>query len=247
MPQKYSPQRRRYQAKADADLRKLIKTLVILIGTCVFVLFVGIPLVAKMGGVISKFFQGNNSVIATNKDSIAPQPPYIESLPQGTNQQAVNIKGLAEPGSKVTLIFNKERSKEVLADGGGGYEFESITLKEGENTITVTATDDAGNESEPSQETKIVYKMNAPKLEIAEPLENQILTELDNPVKIAGKTDQHTRVYVNETLSIVDSEGNYEKYLVLKDEGVNVIKLKAVDIAGNITEKELKVVFNRTD
>ncbi|MFH1694147.1 MAG: Ig-like domain-containing protein [Patescibacteria group bacterium] len=247
MPRKYNPQRKRYPKKSQQDVKKLVTTLAILVVTSLLVLFVGIPAIAKMGGLISKFFQGDNAAIGIKKDTLAPQAPYVDSLPLGTNEPVIKVKGLAEPGSKVTLILNGERSKDVLADGEGSFEFEYVALKSGENTITVTATDDSNNESDPSSEMKITLKKDAPLLEVGAPLENQILSELDNPIKVSGKTDQHTKVYVNDTLAIVDGDGHFEKYLVLRDEGVNTIKLKAVDIAGNVLEKEIKIVFNRTD
>jgi len=247
MARKYSVRRSKYPKGNTEDVKKLVTTLTVLVVTSLLVLFIGIPLVAKMGGLISKFFQGNQPTSSIKKDTVAPQAPYLDNLPQGTNEQVIKVKGLAEPGSKVTLILNDERTKDILADGEGSFEFEYVALKTGENTITVTATDDQGNESDPAQEVKIVLKKGAPALEIETPLENQIISELDNPIKVSGKTDLHSRVYVNDTLAVVDNEGHFEKYLVLRNDGVNIIKLKAVDIAGNVLEKEIKVVFNRTN
>jgi len=128
MPRQYNPQRKRYPKRSQPEVKKLITTFGILIATSLLVLFVGIPLIAKMGGFIAKIFQGDEPIINTKKDTIAPQAPYLESLPQGTNEPVIKVKGLAEPGSKVTLILNGKRSKDVLADGEGSFEFEYVAF-----------------------------------------------------------------------------------------------------------------------
>lgn len=245
-----SSQHYRYQKikgkKVNQDeYRKLAVTAGILVISIVLVFFVGIPFLAKMGGFLSKLFQGD--VITTNgkQDNLAPSAPYIESLPEGTKEKSVEIKGLAESGSKVTLILNGERLKESLADGEGKFTFDNVALKEGENKITAVAKDDAGNESDPASEVTVTYKNSAPSLEIITPSENQLFKDVENPIRVSGKTDSGAKVYVNDTLAIVDSSGNFEKYLVLRDEGENIIKLKSLDIAGNTTEKEVKVVFRK--
>jgi hypothetical protein len=227
------------------EYRKLVITLGVLVLSAVLVFFIGVPFLAKMGGFLSKLFQGDASIPIGKQDTIAPRPPYIDNLPNGVKDKVIEVSGLTEPGSTVALILNDERSKEILADGEGGFTFEYVPLKAGENTITVTAKDDAGNESDPAQEIKIIYKSSAPKLDVQTPTENQIFKETDNPIRVAGQTDPQTKVYVDETLAIVDTEGNFEKYLVLRDEGSVTIKFKAIDIAGNISEEEVKVLFQK--
>jgi bacillopeptidase F len=71
---------------------------------------------------------------------------------------------------------------------------------------------------------------------------NQVNT--GNTINVAGKTDQGVSVTVNGFWAVVDDNNNFSYTLPLQN-GDNQIKIVAVDLAGNKTEKDLKVNFSQ--
>jgi subtilisin family serine protease len=97
----------------------------------------------------------NTSAPATTTiDTVAPDPPVIRP----SNDSLV--AGTAEPGAKIALTYHHGGAETaehavITADSSGDWTVEpSITLVDGD-TVTATATDDAGNISEPSEPVTI--------------------------------------------------------------------------------------------
>ncbi|WP_431025062.1 Ig-like domain-containing protein [Halomonas sp. H5] len=108
---------------------------------------------------------GNESEPTTEsyEDTTAPLPPTIDEMT--TNEDGtLTVSGEAEPGSTVTVTFPDGTTGEVVAGGDGGYEVTSETAQPS-GEVSATATDEAGNESEP---TTADYEVT--------PQENPILT-----------------------------------------------------------------------
>ncbi|MBB4865608.1 hypothetical protein HNP46_004509 [Pseudomonas nitritireducens] len=106
---------------------------------------------------------GNSSeptVISVVIDTTAPDAPDAwldpasDSGTKGdniTNETKLTIDGKAEPGSDVKVIFPTGEEIHVKADEKGDWKVTPTQdLPEGINDITVTATDAAGNESQPT-------------------------------------------------------------------------------------------------
>ena len=86
-------------------------------------------------------------------DTTAPDAPVITSPADGDilTDLTPEITGTAEPGSTVTVIVDGEPIGETTADEDGDWTFTPTTpLTPGEHEITATATDPAGNVSDPS-------------------------------------------------------------------------------------------------
>ena len=62
-------------------------------------------------------------------------------------------------------------------------------------------------------------------------------------VKVLGKTDPGVRVTVNGFWAVIDENNNFSYNLPLQN-GENMIKIEAIDQAGNKTEKEIKVTYS---
>ncbi|MDE7590816.1 Ig-like domain-containing protein [Enterobacter bugandensis] len=109
-------------------------------------------------------------------DSVAPDRPVIGSalddvgdvrgeLTSGSVTDDANptFTGTAEPGSTIRLYDNGELIGTVMTDNNGTWAFTPTTpLAEGDHALTTTATDVAGNTSEPSEAFKLIMDFTAP-------------------------------------------------------------------------------------
>lgn len=131
----------------------------------------------------------------------------------------------------------------MKVDKDANFFFEDITLSKGTNTITAKALDENGKESENSNPITVLLKTDSPQLSIDSPTEGQSFSKDDKTAQVLGKTDPGAKVTVNDLWAIVDENGNFSYSLPLRD-GENVIKIVAVDEAGNKTEAERKVSYS---
>jgi len=70
------------------------------------------------------------------------------------------------------------------------------------------------------------------------------LTTNNQEIKVKGNTDKETYIHINDIPVVVDANGAFETSVRLKD-GDNQINATAVDIAGNIETKTLKVIYQK--
>ena len=93
---------------------------------------------------------GNKSTPAsvTVPDTTAPATPKVNPVTAG----ATAVTGTAEAGSTVEVTLPDGTKKSAPADKDGNYSVPVSALKEGD-TVSVTATDDAGNKSTPASVT----------------------------------------------------------------------------------------------
>ena len=169
--------------------------------------------------------------------------PQIDPLPATTNQKKIAITGSAYQGIQVELFFNGESVSIDDLDENKKFEFTDLNLMSGENTIAVRSIKNDGVKSDLSQETKITLDLKPADLEITTPSEGQKFGSENQKIKVVGKTDADAKVYVNDHVVILQSDGTFEYQITLK-EGENTIKVKAVDPAGNEMVKEIKVTFD---
>jgi len=233
--------RSRLRRKEDArSLRRAVVfgglTVVLALG----LVFLGIPALIRMAIFLGNL-RGSSQPVETG-DTLAPSAPQLKSLPEATNSAQIKIEGFAEAGSTVEIFLSGMSNKEVVAESEGTFNA-SLRLTLGRNDILATATDENGNTSQKSDKLIIYYDNTSPSLEINEPLDNVEYFGEENTITIKGKTEEEVTITVNERMVIVDSEGNFEYPLNLS-EGENLIQVKAIDKAGNITEEERKVTYS---
>ncbi len=204
-------------------------------------IFLGIPILIRMAIFLSEI--RSSSLPIKTEDVLPPAPPSLTPLPPATNSAQIALKGFAETGSTVEIFLNGASEAKLVTEKDGGFATSQITLTTGRNEITATAKDEAGNTSQSSGKMIIYYETTPPELTISEPADGSSFYGDEDAVKILGSTKEGAKVTVNEHLVVVGHDGEFEFLFPLTD-GENIIKVTAVDQAGNKTEKKLTVTYS---
>lgn len=208
----------------------------------------GEPVVVEMDGafetVVNITKEGINEVIVTSTDlagnmrtklvnftiDVTP-PPLVISKPVNnsiTRLPTADIKGSTENTATVKVndqvIFFENIIFETM-----------VELAEGENTITIVATDVAGNTR--TAIITVLRDSTPPLLNITSPTPN--LRTSRNSVSVVGETDVDASVTVNG-IGVKNDNGTFTD-IVFLDEGSNRITVEATDPAGNVVTKVIKV------
>ena len=204
------------------------------------VLFYGLPSVARFAAFLSDLRK--SSLPVDRNDTTPPAPPRLDRLPEATKEPEIEISGVTEEGATVILTLNG-KDEEVVADADGKFRF-SYSLRKGENQILAKAKDRAGNESQPTAGTTVVFDNEAPKLDISAPTDgSQFYGDGQRQLAIKGTTEVGITLTINDRIVKVEEDGTFTFATTLAD-GENSFNLKSADKAGNQTEKALKVNFS---
>ncbi len=152
-------------------------------------------------------------------DTKPPAPPVITSMQddvgsvqftspvQGnvTDDPAPTFTGTAEAGAIVTLYDGETALGSVTADKDGNWSYTPTTnLREGTHSITATATDAAGNESERAENWNFVLDVTAPNVGISGN-SAESLSGLSEPGVIITVTDAEGKEYT----AVADQTGRW--------------------------------------
>ncbi|MBU1033872.1 hypothetical protein KKI22_02860 [Patescibacteria group bacterium] len=177
------------------------------------------------------------------KDTVPPQVPVLSTIPfEATYSANLNLRGFAEPKSKVVFLLNSEKNAEIDVAEDGQFEYE-INLNDGENELSIFGVDEMGNESLKTRSYLITRDSEAPSLEIEEPKDGtKIELKKNRTLTIKGKTEAEAKVLINGRLVLADKEGNFSSNYYL-NEGKNELKFEVTDKAKNKTERSIEVEF----
>jgi len=220
--------------------RKLFFTVLAIIGSFLIVIFVGLPILAKI--VVTFSTRDMENVTATPAASSLLFAPILDPLVESTNSATLKIAGFAEKETKVVILVNNKEQKKVAADKDGRFIADKIQLAEGENIISAKLIKDS-QESTSSSPLAVTYKKNPPKLEIEKPAQGEKFFSENKDITIVGSTDPGSKVSINDRLVIVDYSGKFSYPVTLSD-GENMFTITAQDGAGNQTTVERKVTYN---
>lgn len=202
--------------------------------------YLGVPALARITAFVSDLKKSNTKI--TSADHTPPAPPKFSSFNNFTNQQNVSLTGTAEPGSTVKLTFNGNE-QDVLADKDGNFTF-NVQLDNGTNTFSATAVDSAGNTSQTTQSNTITFDNQPPNLTIDSPADgSQFFGSSQRQVTIKGTAESTDQITINDRIVAVDDNGGFQYTTSLSD-GTNKFTVKAVDQAGNTTEKDITMNFS---
>ena len=120
-----------------------------------------------------------------------------------------------------------------------------MDLEEGDNLIKVVARDEAKNESV-SKPVKVIYDFKTPEIKVTSPTEGQeFFGRQKQTISVYGElSEPNATLKINDAYVGLDNVGLFDQQVKL-DEGENKIKLMAVDAAGNVSEKTIKVTYVR--
>ncbi len=183
----------------------------------------------------------NNSTTTNQQDNSYVAPPTLNPAATATNSAQIAISGFAQKNQTINLYLNTQMIDTTTADSNGKFNFSSVNLQQGQNTITAKAQDNNNKTSSNSNTITVSYSKSAPSLSITQPQDGQTFTKNDSPtLNIQGKTDIGNQVTINGAWAIVDDQGNYS-YLYTLQNGDNDLKAIATNPEGNQTTKEIHI------
>ncbi|MBI4092058.1 MAG: hypothetical protein HY427_02535 [Candidatus Levybacteria bacterium] len=233
----------RLSRRSEKHNRKQLYASVIGIVVVIFVVLnFGPLLISGFGGFIDTLTGKSKQVTSFQSDADL-QPPQLDPLPQGTTEELIAVMGRAfYADGKVELFLNNSSYEIVRLNNSQDFEIEDVKLEQGENTLRVRMIRN-NKKSDFSQDYKISYLKDEPKLEISFPTDGAGFSKADQEINIRGTTDPENTIRVNDFIAIVDTDGNFSYVFKLK-EGENKIKVVATNLAGKTTEKELTVSYS---
>ena len=185
----------------------------------------------------------SNEQITFILDLTPPSPPTFNTLPSLTNIPTINITGLAEPESIVTLYRNNDQYDTGTAGLDSSFIFDNFNLNEGENIFTATAMDKAGNVSGVSDTAVVVLDNTEPEVVNAFP-DNDMIFNTNSASISAVITDLGSGVDTSSVKIVLDGvEVGYTEYATdintigysadNLSEGAHWWKITGKDLAGN--------------
>ncbi|QFZ86286.1 hypothetical protein GFK26_27760 [Variovorax paradoxus] len=156
--------------------------------------------------------------------------PFTTDVTPGglTDDAKPEFKGKAEAGSTVKVYDGATLLGSAVADAGGNWTFTPGTaLGDGTHTVTVTATDAAGNTSAPSASFGFTVDATAP----AKPT---IVSVADDVGGIVGNLTSGSAVPTDDTQPDFEGKAEANSTVVIYDNGVEIDRV-AADASGNWT------------
>ncbi len=152
--------------------------------------------------------------------------------------ESVNVSGTVDDAT-VTTVNIGGTSYNVTNGNFSG----SVSVAEGSTTISVSATDAAGNSN--SSSVEITVDITGPTITVSDPNEGESFAT--QTISISGSVDDVaiSEIDINGE-TVVVSDGDFSKSLTV-DEGNISITLTAVDAAGNSSTKTVNIVVAMGD
>lgn len=215
----------------------IVLTIVLLI----VMVFLGVPALTKLAIFLGDIRSTGKPINPTSEEVLIPSPKIFADY-DATNSAKITIKGYGQPDTKVKLIVNG-RTITDDTDVEGDFVFKNVDLDHGSNKINAVIIVD-NNESKPSPTLEVNYDNEPPELIIDTPNDGNKYYDFEQEIEISGATEPDATAYINGRLAIVDTNGQFHQTFKLS-QGDNLIVIKAVDVAGNHSEKQLTVSYER--
>jgi len=180
--------------------KKLIKKLLGIIGLIVFVilaLFVFAPTFGSAFGLLSKNRNAKEEVV-----TVRIRPPTLTNVPTATKETKINLAGYANEGETIKLFVNGPEVAQTTTGADGIFNFISIELIKGRNTVFAKAVNAKNEESEAGETFTIILDTEAPKIEVDSPKNDSTVRNLDKRITIVGKVSEKSTLKINGRMVI---------------------------------------------
>ena len=198
--------------------------------------------------------QGTDAITVTRTDTQSPtvaiiSPTSAESYE--TNISSIDISGGASDNVGISqVIWANSNGGSGTAIGTDSWSVSGLLLAEGENLITVTATDDAGNQGIGTLTVSYTPPdTTAPTIVIISPT-NAATYETDNSsIDISGSASDNIGLSevrwatANGGSGIATGTGNWSVSGIALLKGENIITVEALDTTGNVGTSSLVVTY----
>ncbi len=230
----YSYRSRRLNDKKYHKTKKKFYTYFFLVILILYLTFAWIlPLFVNGLGFIRNSVTPDKSPLPnpiTDNETLAP--PVIGIPFEATNTAQIIVEGYANSHEIIELYVDDVLKKEVSVENDGKFRIDNLQLSIGNNTIYAKSKKGTFT-SLPSKSYTVIYDIDKPILKLHEPEDNKQVVS-DRTLKISGKTDSNTKIFVNDNQVAVDGNGNFTTTKQLVD-GNNNFEIKGVDTAQNTT------------
>ncbi|SDH13643.1 MULTISPECIES: Ig-like domain-containing protein [unclassified Duganella] len=164
-----------------------------------------------------------------------------------TNKNLLSFTGKADAGAVITLYDNNVKLSSVTASAAGVWTYtpaSTATLADGEHHLTITATDLAGNVSDPSEALVVTVDTKAPLVvaPVLDPLSDSGVSgdkiTSDTTPTLTGKVEPGNQVAVFDGTvklgdAVVADDGSWSFTTGVLSAGAHTLTIKATDAAGN--------------
>ena len=219
----------------------IIFVILILLTVIVLIFTIGLKILLNTSVFVARLSE-KKTTLPLNKNQNFIGDADIDSIPIATNSSRIIVGGSVINFNQVEFYLNNDLVKEISLLASDNFNEEIGDLKSGENEVFVIGKSKDQNEEKKSKAFTVFYKSEKPRLEISEPQDGAKTNKQE--LKITGTTDKETYIKINDLPVVVDAQGIFHTMLKLKD-GENKIFIKAQDVAGNIEEKTLTVVYEK--
>jgi hypothetical protein len=234
------PQKRLEAHRQKTIKRNLFFLTIFFIFLIYFIFTIGLKILLTTSAFIANTFSPHKEENYAIKKNDFYGTIDINQIPEATNSASIIVSGQTTNYDIVEVYLNNQKVQEK--DVTDNFSFQIDNLVSGENTIYFVAKSSKDRSTKKSESYTVLYKKEKPNLEITSPEEDKKTNQEE--ILISGKTDKNVFIEINSSPVVVNTLGEFQSTLKLQP-GENKILITAQDIAGNVTSKELIVVYEK--
>lgn len=203
----------------------------------------GIPAIIRMAGFFGEL-RASDSAPTTDDNSLPPYAPRLAIPYEATPSASIAVRGYAPANSRVVLYNNGSTIAETSTNDEGDFAFLQVELSKGNNQLTAIAMNNNNQQSEPSQPHQVFFDDSPPEITVENPADSATFFGITQQmIQIQGNLDKAGQVYINDRFTNVNQDNAFSQSFRLNS-GENIITIKAIDQAGNQSQKEIKVFYS---
>lgn len=229
------------QFEERKEKRRLILAILGSAGILLFLAFFGLKILVGF----SLFLDKLQETAPKEQSQTIILPPVLDPLPVATNSATINVTGKGQVGLTLILYLNETESKKLTIADDGTFIVKNLAVSEGTITVSAKQKDDKDNISNLSNVITVQIKRTPPTLDVTAPADGATVIGEKNTVTVAGSVkDDTTNVTVNGRFVLVGNNGSF-RYDYPLNEGSNTLTIVAIDAAGNQTQVQRRVTYQK--